>query len=56
MNLASLLSGLVVILIVILMIRSLIKEKKTGRCSCGCSSCNNVCTHCLESADKGDKK
>jgi len=56
MNLASLLTALVVLLIVMLMVRSLIKEKKAGRCSCGCSSCNGVCSHCLEPTDKGERK
>ncbi|MBQ3459592.1 MAG: FeoB-associated Cys-rich membrane protein [Solobacterium sp.] len=54
MNPASFLAALIVLLIVIVMVRSLIKKKKTGKCSCGCSSCNGTCSHCLSSADKGD--
>ncbi|MCR5096632.1 MAG: FeoB-associated Cys-rich membrane protein [Erysipelotrichaceae bacterium] len=56
MNLASFLTALTVLLIVAVMIRSLIKEKKEGKCSCGCSSCNGVCSHRFEQEDRGDKK
>ncbi len=54
MNLATLLAALLVLLMVIAMIRSLIKENRAGKGSCGCSSCNGFCSHCLKTADKGD--
>ena len=46
MNLATVVTGLVVLAIVCLAVRSLIKEKKNGGCGCGCTSCTGACPHC----------
>ncbi len=46
MNLANVITGLVVLAIVCLAVRSLIKEKKKGGCGCGCASCTGACPHC----------
>jgi len=40
-NIGTIICGAVVLLILVLVIRSLIKDKKKGRSSCGCS-----CAHC----------
>ena len=57
MNLASCITGFVVLVIVFLLIRNMIKEKRSGKCSCGCSSCSEACPHCLTPIKKrGDEK
>ncbi len=39
-NIASIMLLIVVALIVFFIVRSKIKEKKQGKCSCGCSGCS----------------
>ena len=39
-NLASIVLLIVVALIVFFIVRNKIKEKKQGKCSCGCSGCS----------------
>ncbi len=57
MNLATLITGIIVLLIVVLAIRSLIRERRSGKCSCGCSSCSGSCPHCaVFMKNKGEKK
>ncbi|MFQ6862016.1 MAG: FeoB-associated Cys-rich membrane protein [Beduini sp.] len=40
--------GLIVVLVVALIIRNMIKDKKAGKsiqCSCGCGNCQRHCHH-----------
>lgn len=56
MNLASWITVLVVLIMVILIVRNMIKEKGSGKCNCGCSACGGACPHCLpEFKKKGNK-
>lgn len=46
MNLATVIVALVLVLVCALIVRSMIKDKKAGRSSCGgdCSHCGSACT------------
>lgn len=46
---------LVLVLIVALIIRKLVKDKKSGKsaCGCDCSTCGGAC-HCCENKDKSN--
>ena len=44
-NLASIVLLLVMALIVFFIVRSKIKQKKQGTCSCGCSGCSGCAAH-----------
>ena len=52
-NLASLVLLLVVVAIVFFLIRSKLKERKQGSCSCGCAGCSGCAGH--KASDKGGK-
>ena len=56
MNPSTIIAGAVVLLIIIVLIRSLLKEKKSGKCSCGCSSCSGKCPHCITPVLKKEKE
>lgn len=56
MNLASWLAGLAVAGIVVLIIKPMIGNKRSGSCSCGCSSCGGACPHGLSMRRKEEKK
>ena len=55
MNFASWVMTFIVLAIAALVIRNMIREKQSGSCGCGCSSCGGACPHCLTPAEKGDK-
>ena len=44
-NFASLVMLFVVIVIVFLLLRSRIKERKQGTCRCGCAGCSGCAAH-----------
>ncbi len=56
-NLGTLICGLVVALVVGLALRSVIREKRSGKCSCGgncgaCGACSAIPSGALEEARK----
>ena len=50
-NIGSIIVSLVLVFIVILAARSVIKDKKSGKCSCGgsCGGCGGGCSGCAMS-------
>lgn len=44
-NFASIILLLVVAAMVFFLVRSKIKDRKQGKCSCGCEGCNGCTTH-----------
>ena len=40
MNLATLIVGLIVALIVVWCVAGIVRSRKKGKCSCGCENCN----------------
>ncbi|MBQ9155878.1 MAG: FeoB-associated Cys-rich membrane protein [Eubacterium sp.] len=53
-NIASIIVGLILIAIIYLLVRGKIKERKTGGCGCGCSSCNGGCMHPVKPESSSD--
>ena len=51
-NLATILITLVLLIVVTLIIRRLVKEKRAGRTVCGCSA-SGVCEHCAHGGTDG---
>ena len=47
MTISTMMAGAAVLLITIVLAGSLFKEKRSGKCSCGCSSCSGKCPHCI---------
>lgn len=49
--------GAVLLIIVVLIVRSKIREHKQGGCNCGCPGCNGSCGHSsVLSVDKKETK
>lgn len=48
-NAGSLIAGTIVILLLIVLLRSTKKVRRSGNCSCGCgcSHCSGSCPHCI---------
>ncbi len=47
MNGPTLIAGLVVVIMLGLLIRSVLKEKQSWKFVCGCSVCGGSCPHCI---------
>ena len=50
-NLANIVIGFLLICAVVLAVRRIIRNKRSGKCSCGCTSCEG-CSGCSGGAKK----
>lgn len=44
-NLSTIVIGVIFLIIMALVIRSIVKERRQGGCGCGCPGCNGSCPH-----------
>lgn len=52
MNLATIIVGLIIALIVLWSAAGIVRSRKNGKCSCGCENCNG----CMQPAKKSTGK
>lgn len=54
-NLTSVITGAILLIIVVLIVRSKIKERKQGGCGCGCPGCTGSCPHSAAASIKTEE-
>ncbi|MBE5826636.1 MAG: FeoB-associated Cys-rich membrane protein [Butyrivibrio sp.] len=51
-NLPTIITGMIVVMMVVMLLWSRIRDRKRGGCGCGCPGCTGGCSHLADAKDK----